>query len=86
MALTVAVGVGWWIGYAIGVTVVIVVGVLLLFIIATADQIANIARDATSSLTESRDRTEALWQVSTTNELATEIGEGARAARKALGG
>lgn len=78
--------IGWWMGYAIGVAVVAVVAVLLILIIATARRIAAVAEDATRSLVETRDRTEVLWQVSTTNAVTTDILEGATQARKALGG
>ncbi len=75
---------GWWVGYGIGAVLVIVVAALLLVIIATARAIAATARDITRSLAEARDRTEALWQVSTTNQVATEILRDAAAARRSL--
>lgn len=86
MTLTAAVAYGWWIGFGVGAIVVIIVGVLVLFIIATADQIASLARDGTTSLAQSRDRTEVLWRVEQTNEVANDILDGAKQARKALGG
>lgn len=77
---------GWWVGFAIGVPVTAVVAVLVLLIIIAAQSIGTIADDATEALIDSRDRTEVLWQVRTTNEVAGEILAGARQARKALGG
>jgi len=77
---------GWWIGYGIGVAVVLVVALLVIAIIVTAVRIGTVAEDATRSLVESRDRTEVLWQVETTNQVATDILDGAREARKVLGG
>lgn len=77
---------GWWIGYAIGATIVVVVAVVLLLIIRTAHAIASVAEDATRSLAETRDRTEVLWQVSTTNQVAADLRDGAAQARRALGG
>jgi hypothetical protein len=77
---------GWWVGYAIGATIVVVVAVVLLLIIRTAHAIASVAEDATRSLAETRDRTEVLWQVRTTNQVAADLLEGATRARKALGG
>lgn len=77
---------GWWVGYAIGAAIVLVVAVILLLIIRTAHAIATLAGDATRSLAETRDRTEVLWQVATTNQLAADLRDGAVQARKALGG
>lgn len=77
---------GWWVGFAIGIPVTAVVAVLVILIIATAHSIGTVAADATESLVESRDRTEAMWKVKTTNQVATEILDGARHARNALGG
>lgn len=77
---------GWWIGYAIGIPVVLVVAVLVMEIIVTASRIGAVADDATRSLVQTRDRTEVLWKIKTTNQVATDILDGARAARKALGG
>ena len=77
---------GWWVGYAIGATIVVLVAVVLLLIIRTAHAIASVAEDATRSLAETRDRTEVLWQVRTTNQVAADLLEGATRARKALGG
>lgn len=77
---------GWWVGYGIGVAVVIVVALLLLLIIKAARGIGDVAADATRSLEQTRERTEALWQVRTTNQVANEILDGATQARKALGG
>lgn len=77
---------GWWVGYSIGALIVLIVAALVATIIVTARRIAAVAEDATRSLVESRERTEALWEVATTNLVAQEILEGARAARRALGG
>jgi hypothetical protein len=77
---------GWWVGYAIGAAIVIVVALLLVLIIRTARAIAAAADEATRCLAEARDRTEALWRVTATNELAADILEGARRAREALEG
>lgn len=77
---------GWWVGFAIGGAVVAVVAILVVAIIVTAVQIGTVAEDATRALVEARDRSEALWKVKTTNQVATDILDGARAAREALGG
>jgi hypothetical protein len=77
---------GWWIGYAIAVVVIALVAILLLVIASTAHKIGDVAKDITQSLAETRDRTEVLWQVDTTNAVATDILTGAITAREALGG
>ncbi|SFB57005.1 hypothetical protein SAMN05216266_12090 [Amycolatopsis marina] len=77
---------GWWVGYAIGVPVVLVVAALLILIVLTVRRIAAVADDATGSLRRTRERTEVLWQVETTNRMAKEILDGAAEARRALGG
>lgn len=76
----------WWVGYAIGVPVVLVVAGLLILIILTARRIAAVARDGTRSLRETRDRTEVLWQVKETNATVEDILQTAARARRALGG
>jgi hypothetical protein len=76
----------WWVGYIVGASLVVVVALLVLTITITAKRIARVAEDATHTLVIARDRTESLWQVSTTNQVASEILSGAKAARRALGG
>lgn len=77
---------GWWIGYAIGIAIVVVVAVLAVGLIVTARRIGTIAEEATRSIVTARDRTEALWATRDTNFLAHSILEGAIAARRAIGG
>lgn len=77
---------GWWIGYAIGAVVVVAVAVLVLVLIVTARRISATARDITGSLAVARDRTEVLWQVATTNQVAGDVLGAATRARRALGG
>lgn len=77
---------GWWIGWAIGGPIVLVVATLVLLIIIAARGIAAVAEDGTRSLNDARDRTEALWQVETTNQAVADVVDGATQARKALGG
>ena len=77
---------GWWIGYGIGAAIVVVVAALLLTITATAKRIASVAEDGTTSLKRTQERTEVLWQVGTTNQVAADLLAGATEARRALGG
>lgn len=75
---------GWYIGYGLATVVVLLVAVLVLAITSTARRIADVADDITSTLNVARDCTEALWQVATTNRVATDILDTATAARKTL--
>ncbi|MFP5299000.1 MAG: hypothetical protein ACLGHL_08445 [Actinomycetota bacterium] len=77
---------GWWIGYGVGAAVVLIVATVVISLIVTARRIGDVAEDATRSLAETRDRTEVLWQVAVTNQVATELLTGAREARRALAG
>ncbi|MDQ3620260.1 MAG: hypothetical protein M3391_09060 [Actinomycetota bacterium] len=77
---------GWWIGYAIGFVLVAVVVAVVLTIILTARKIADVADDATRALRLTQQRTEALWKIAATNEVAAGILVGAATARSALGG
>jgi hypothetical protein len=77
---------GWLVGYVLGAVVVVAVAVLLVLIILTARSIAAVAGDATRLLVQARERTEVLWQVATTNQVAADLRDGAVQARKALGG
>lgn len=76
--------IGWYIGYGVAAVVIVLVAVLLLAITLTVRRIGAVAEDITSGLVVARDRTEVLWQVSTTNQVATDILDTATAARKAL--
>lgn len=75
---------GWYVGYGLGAVVVLLVAALVLAITATARRIADVADDIAATLAVARDRTEVLWQVSTTNSVATDILDTATAARQAL--
>lgn len=77
---------GWWIGWGIAIPIIVVVAALVLFITVAARQISALAEDITDSLAAARDRSEALWQVKTTNQVAADIIDGATQARKTLGG
>ncbi|MPY98672.1 MAG: hypothetical protein GEU97_11875 [Actinophytocola sp.] len=77
---------GWWVGYVIGVGVVLVVAVLLILIILTVRRIAAVAADATESLRTTQERTEVLWELEATRTTAKDILAGATEARHTLGG
>jgi len=64
---------GWAVGYAVGAVVVAAVAVLLILLILTARRIAAVAADASRGLASARERTEILWEVHTTNLVASDI-------------
>jgi hypothetical protein len=76
--------IGWYIGFALAAVVIVLVAALLLAITSTVRTIATVAEDITATLEVARDRTEVLWQVATTNRVATDILDTATAARQAL--
>ncbi|MPY79284.1 MAG: hypothetical protein GEV04_12495 [Actinophytocola sp.] len=77
---------GWWVGYAIGAVVVLLVAALLIMIILTVRRIAAVAKDATDALRQTQERTEALWELEATRTAVKDILAGATEARHALGG
>ncbi|HEY2959595.1 MAG TPA: hypothetical protein VGM21_15530 [Actinomycetota bacterium] len=77
---------GWLVGYVLGAAVVLAVAALLVLIIRAAHGIADVAEDATRLLAETQERTEVLWQLGTTNQVLTDLRDGAVQARTALGG
>jgi hypothetical protein len=76
--------IGWYIGFAAAVVVIGLVAVLLVAITATVRKIALVAEDITATLEVARDRTQALWDVGTTNQVAHEILDSATTARTTL--
>ncbi|WP_219415773.1 hypothetical protein [Pseudonocardia nigra] len=76
--------IGWYIGFAVAVVVIGLVAVLLVAITATVRKIALVAENIAATLEVARDRTQALWDVSTTNQVAHDILESATAARTTL--
>jgi len=58
---------GWYIGWAVGLLVVLIAAGLLLAVIAFGRRIAAQAADITVALDGTRDNTDALWDVRATN-------------------
>jgi hypothetical protein len=73
---------GWYIGWAIGLVVVLIAATLLLLIIGLARRISGQARAITGALDGARENTEPLWEVRTTNSSVDRITRGLRAARE----
>jgi hypothetical protein len=76
----------WYVGFVIGFTVIVVVVVLVAMILALAAKINRQAREGIEGLDAARRTTLPLWNLRETNTNLRAILEGARAARRALGG
>jgi hypothetical protein len=79
-----ALGAGWYAGWAIGLVVVLIAAVLLLVIIGLGRRIARQAADITRALDGARANTDALWELRRTNHAVDRITRGLAAARERL--
>jgi hypothetical protein len=77
---------GWWLGYALGVLVVLVVLALVIPILLLARDIGNQAPKIDSALRKAVDNTAPLGALRTTIEHATIIIAGLQRGRARLGG
>ena len=75
---------GWVVGWIIGGAVVVVVVVLLLLMIQGAARAAAKAEAVLAALDVAKVNTLALWDVDTTNQVASRIAAAATAAREYL--
>lgn len=75
---------GWYVGWAVGLVVVLIAASLLLIIIAVGRRISRQAVDITRALDGARANTDALWDVRATNHTADRITRQLAAARKML--
>lgn len=80
MALA-AIALGWIIGWAVGVAVVLVAAALLIGIIGLGRRIARQAERITAALDGTRANTDALYDVARTNLAIDRVTRGLRAAR-----
>jgi ABC-type multidrug transport system fused ATPase/permease subunit len=76
-----AIAVGWIIGWAIGLVVVVIAATLLLAIIGLGRRIARQADSITEALDGARANTDALYDVARTNLAIDRITRGLRAVR-----
>ena len=79
--MALAVAVGWIIGWALGVVVVLLAAGLLLAIIRLGRDITRQAQDITAALEGARRNTDALFDITRTNLAIDRITRGLRAAR-----
>ncbi len=80
--MTAALASGWYIGWAVGLVVVLIAAALLLTIIALGRRITRQADAITAALDGARANTDPLWDVRRTNSAVDHITRGLEAARK----
>lgn len=79
--MTAALASGWYIGWAVGLVVVLIAAALLLTIIALGRRITRQADAITAALDGARANTDPLWDVRRTNSAVDRITRGLETAR-----
>lgn len=82
--MTLALAAGWYVGWAIGLVVVLLAAGLLLAIIGVGRSIVGQAVAITRALEGARVHTNPLWEVRTTNHAIDRATRGLAAARETL--
>lgn len=82
--MTLALSYGWYVGWSIGLVVVLLAAGLLLLNISIARRIARQAADITAALDGTKANTDPLWDVRATNHTADRITRHLAAAREML--
>ncbi len=81
-----ALSAGWYVGWAVGLVVVLIAATLLLAIIGLGRRITRQATDITRALDGARANTDALWDVRATNHEVDRVTRGLTSAREMLTG
>ena len=81
---TLALAGGWYVGWAVGLVVVLLAAGLLLTAITLGQRITRQAVDIERALAGARANTDALWDVRRTNHAVDRITRGLAAAREML--
>lgn len=79
--MTTAIGIGWWIGWGIGLVVVLLAAALLLVVIGLARRLVPQADEITTALDGARENTAPLFEVAGTNHAIDRITRGLRTVR-----
>jgi hypothetical protein len=82
MASVTAASTGWWIGFALGVVVILVAAAIVVTIVALARRIAGQARGAVAAVELVRVQTDELAGIERINDSGVRILHSARALRK----
>jgi hypothetical protein len=80
-----ALSTGWYIGWGVGLLVVLIAAGLLLTIIGLGRRVARQAGEITQALDGTRANTDALWEVRGTNHAIDRVTRDLAAAREMLG-
>lgn len=75
---------GWYLGYAIGALVVVIVVAVVSWIIASASTIGRQAHEATDAIRQATTRTQPLWQLHATNRGLARVRDALTRTRSAL--
>jgi hypothetical protein len=79
--VSVAIGIGWWIGWGVALVVILLAAALLLLVIGFARRVAGQADGITEALDGARENTTALFDVTRTNLAVDTITSDLRAVR-----
>ena len=79
--MSIAIGIGWWVGWGVALVVILLAAGLLLLITALARTIARQANDTTEAIDGARENTTALFDVTRTNLAVDRITRDLRAVR-----
>lgn len=79
--MSVAIGIGWWIGWAVALVVVLLAAALLLAIIGLGRRIVRQAEDITAAIDGAREHTTPLFEVTHTNFAIDRIARDLRVVR-----
>ena len=69
----------FYLGLAIAAVIIIAAAVLLILVILAARRILRLASAALGLVIQIKENTNSIWELQTTNEVATDISEGAEA-------
>ena len=76
----------WYVGWGIGLVVVLIAALLLITIILLGRRIVRQAEEITAALDGARENTSPLFEVTKTNLAADQIARGLQSAREERGG
>lgn len=79
--MSLAIGIGWWIGWGVALVVILLAAALLLLVIALARGVVGQADDITQAIDGARENTTALFDVTRTNLAVDTITRDLRAVR-----
>jgi 4-amino-4-deoxy-L-arabinose transferase-like glycosyltransferase len=65
--VSMAIGIGWWIGWGVALVVILLAAALLLLVVWLARNVVRQADDITSAIDGARENTTALFDVTRTN-------------------